>query len=110
MDLMDFSGLFSSIWEMCSNKKKENGRAGPGSASKSMVDCRGQHFCLLQKNENFSAYKTGRTSQYGSESWLTSIPCEKKKKTGHKKVVKVLPAHYEVKLGDRLESKKKGGK
>ena len=109
MDLMDFSGLFSRIWEMCSKKKKKEEKlACPGSACKSMVDCRGQHFCLHQKNEKFSAYKTGRTSQYGSESWLTSIPCEKK--AGHNEVVKLLPAHSEVKLGDRLESRKKGGK
>lgn len=60
-------------------KKRKRGKlACPDSASKSVGDCRGQHFCLHQKNEKFSAYKTGRTSQYGSESWLTSIPCEKK--------------------------------
>lgn len=100
--------FFQDLGDVFKKKKKKEKLACPGSASKSMVDCRGQHFCLHQKNEKFSAYKTGRTSQYGFESWLTSIPCEKK--AGHNEVVKLLPAHSEVKLGDRWESRKKGRK
>lgn len=45
-------------------------------------------------------------SQYGSESWLTSIPCGEKKKTGHN-IVELLLTSSEVKLGDRLESRKR---
>lgn len=102
MDLMDFSSLFSRIWEIFfffKEKEKKKKLACLGSASKRVVDCRGQHFCLHQKNEKFSAYKTGRVSQYGSECWLTSIPCGKKEK---KSVVgKLLQTYSEVKLGDR---------
>lgn len=47
-------------------------------------------------------------SQYGSESWLTSVPCEKK--TGHNIVVKLLPTSSEVKKGGWIRKHKKGGK
>lgn len=72
MDLMEFSSLFSWIWEMCLGKKS------PAQASlpHSTVHCSGQHFCWLQTNEKFPAYRTG---QYRSEAWLTSVPCEGKK-------------------------------
>lgn len=45
-------------------------------------------------------------SQYGSESWQTSIPREKKR--GHNSA-ELLLTSSEVKLGDRLESRKKKG-
>lgn len=76
MDLMDFSCIFSlRIW------KKRKFWPAQALLPRALVDCRGQHFCLHQNNEKFSAYKTGRTSQYRSESWLTSIPCEKRQGT-----------------------------
>lgn len=66
MDLMDFSALFfffqdldGTFFFMKEKKKKGEKPACLGSASKRAVDCRGQHFCLHQKNEKFSAYKTG---------------------------------------------------
>lgn len=58
----------------------KKGKSWPVSTFKSAVDCRRQHFCLHQKNEKFSAYKTGQRSQYGSEAWLTSIPWMGEKK------------------------------
>lgn len=97
--------FFQDLGDVFKKRKREK-LACPGYVSKSVVDCRGQHFSLHQKNEKFSAYKTGRTSQYGSESWLTSIPSEKN--TGRNVAVKLLPTYSEVKLGDRLESRKRG--
>lgn len=66
MDLMDFSGPFfrdlgdTFFFFLLKDEEKGGEKlACLGSASKRAVDCRGQHFCLHQKNEKFSAYKTG---------------------------------------------------
>lgn len=50
----------------------------------------------IKRMRNFQL-RRGRMSQYGSESWLTSVPCEKK--TGHNTVVKLLSTSSEVKKG-----------
>lgn len=77
---MDFSGLF--LQDLGDEKKKKKAESWPARAPLPTVrrTAEDSDFCLHQKNENFSAYKTGRMSQYGSESWLTSIPCGEKKK------------------------------
>lgn len=104
MDLMDFSGLF--LQDLGDEKKKQKAKNWPARAPLPRVPrtAEDSDFCLHQKNENFWAYKTGRMSQYGSESWLTTIPCEKK--TGHN-IAELLLTSSEVKLGDRLESRKR---
>lgn len=82
MDLMDFSGLF--LQDLGDEKKKrKKQKAGPLGLrfQEFRRTAEDSDFCLRQKNEKFSAYKTGRMSQYGSESWLTSIPCEKSQGT-----------------------------
>lgn len=108
MDLMDFSGLFSRIWEMFS--KKEKGESWPAqtllprvwwTAEDSISVC-------IKRMRNFQLTKQGgQVNMDLRAGWLQS---HVKKKTGQNVVVKLLPTYSEVKLGGRLESRKKGRK
>lgn len=106
MDLMDFSGPFfrdlgDTFFFFFLKTKKKGGESWPAwallprerwTAEDSISVC-------IKRMRNFQLTKQGRTSQYGSERWLTSIPRGGKKKKSV--VVKLLQTCSQAKLGDR---------